>query len=85
MTPDPAALERHRLEQLAERDDSALADLAATPGAIWGVLFLGERFYGASLAEAAHKAATFAREVGEDAVDQLQALGVKSWPLDGQG
>lgn len=82
---DFRAVERQRLESLpepfTEAATAALADLDATPAAQWGVQFLGELFYGATLAEAAAKAADFAQDVGQDAVEQLEATGARSWPL----
>lgn len=86
---DFPAVERQRLaglaEPFAEAATAALEDLARTPGAQWGVQVLGETFYGVTLAEAAAKAADFAREVGQDAVDQLDALGGRSWTLPEAG
>ncbi len=85
MSADPVALERRRLEQLpadlAEVAAAAIADLDATPGAAWGVRFLGELFYGVTLAEAEAKVRAFARDAGDDAVDQLAAEGFRAWPI----
>lgn len=63
--------EREQLDRLG--DGFGLADLVATPAAAWRARFLGEFFYGATPAEAEAKAREFARDVGRDAVEQLDA------------
>lgn len=71
--------ERQLLE--AAGDGYGLADLDATPGAAWGVLILGERFYGATLAEAAAKAVEFARDVDQEVVEEIELLGLRAWRI----